>query len=119
MRIRLGGRQPVIVGFFYMYPGEERDVPAGLVALLQERGVALTVVTEPVQVDPAAPAPLAAWADFGDLGKSLHLVRLLERNGYTTPASVASATDEELLAINGVGPKGLAALREILGESHG
>lgn len=119
MRIRLGGRAPVVVGFWFMYPGEERDIPASLVALLQERGVALTVVTEPVQVDPAAPAPLAAWADFGDLGKSLHLVRLLERNGYTTPASVASATDEELLAINGVGPKVLAALREILGESHG
>ena len=115
MRIRLGGRAPVVVGFFFMYLGEERDVPAGLVALLQERGVALTVLPEPVQVDPASPAPLAAWADFGDLGKNLHLVRLLERNGYMTPASVASATDDELLAINGVGPKSLAALREIIG----
>lgn len=115
MRIRLGGRAPVVVGFFFMYPGEERDVPAGLVALLQERGVALTVLPEPVQGEPASPAPLAAWADFGDLGKNLHLVRLLERNGYRTPASVASATDEELLAINGVGPKSLAALREIIG----
>lgn len=115
MRIRLGGRAPVVVGFFYMYPGEERDVPDGLVALLQDRGVALTVLPEPVQVEPGAPAPLAAWADFGDLGKNLHLVRLLERNGYRTPALVVSATDEELLAINGVGPKSLAALREIIG----
>lgn len=117
MRIRLGGRQPVVVGFFFMYPGEEREVPAGLVALLQERGVALTVVAEPVRVDPAGPAPLVTWADFGDLGKSLHLVRLLEENGYRTPLAVAQASDAELLAIKGVGAKSLAALREILGRA--
>ncbi len=114
MLIRLGGRQPVIVGWFYMYPGEEREVPAGLVDLLRERGVPLTEVAAPVE---AIEGGIVSWETFGDLGKSVHLVRLLEANGYATPLAVASASDEELLAINGVGPKGLAALREILGRA--
>lgn len=115
MLIRLGGQQPVIVGFFYMYPGEVRDVPAGLVDLLRERGVALTVVADaPGTLDVQ---PVLVWDDFGDLGKSLNLVRLLEENGFTSPAAVARATDEELLAVKGVGAKSLATLRELLGRA--
>ena len=117
MRIRLGGRAPVVVGFWFMYPGEERDIPASLVALLQERGVALTVVVEPVQVAPATPASLVTWADFFGQGKPPPLVKVLEENGYATPLAVASASDEELLAIKGVRPKSLAALREILARA--
>lgn len=114
MLIRLGGRQPVIVGWFFLYPGETREVSAGLVDQLRERGVALTVVDEAPALQPSR---IVVWDDFGDLGKSMHLVRLLEKNGYATPLEVASASDEELLEIDGVGPKGLAALREILGKA--
>jgi hypothetical protein len=119
MLIRLGGRQPVIVGWFYMDPGETREVPAGLVDLLRERGVALTVVDVAPAPTAMQPSRVVDWNDFGDLGKSIHLVRLLERNGYATPLAVVEASDDELLAINGIGPKGLAALREILGRAYG
>lgn len=57
----------------------------------------------------------AAWVDFGDLSKHLNMIRLLVANGYTTPQAVQQASDEELLAIKGIGPKALGALRAVLG----
>lgn len=116
MKIRLGGHGPVIVGFHYMYPGEERDVPAGLVDQLLGQGAPVTVVgATPASPEPTPGVPGLTWEDCGPLGKT-SLVRLLAKHGYPTPAAVASATDAELLAIKGVGGKSLAALREILGR---
>ena len=63
--------------------------------------------------DNAIPLP---WFDFGDLSKHMNMVRLLIANGYGTPASVQMASDEELLAIKGIGPKALGALRAVLGN---
>lgn len=57
----------------------------------------------------------ADWLDFGDLSKHMNVVRLLVANGYDTPASVQMASDEELIAIKGIGPKALGALRAVLG----
>jgi hypothetical protein len=56
------------------------------------------------------------WLDFGDLSKHLNMVRLLIANGYDTPAAVQMASDDELLAIKGIGPKALGALRAVLGS---
>jgi len=58
----------------------------------------------------------SVWMEFGDLSKYVHMVRLLIENGYETPAAVRAATDKELLAINGIGPKSLGALRAVLGS---
>lgn len=58
----------------------------------------------------------ADWLDFGDLSKHMNVVRLLVANGYDTPASVQMASDEELIAIKGIGPKALGALRAVLGS---
>lgn len=56
------------------------------------------------------------WLDFGDLSKHMNMVRLLIVNGYGTPAAVQMASDDELLAIKGIGPKALGALRAVLGS---
>jgi len=56
------------------------------------------------------------WLDFGDLSKHMNMVRLLIINGYDTPAAVQMASDDELLAIKGIGPKALGALRAVLGS---
>lgn len=56
------------------------------------------------------------WFDFGDLSKHMNMVGLLVANGYDTPASVQMASDDELLAIKGIGPKALSALRAVLGS---
>lgn len=56
------------------------------------------------------------WLDFGDLSKHMNMVRLLIANGYDTPAAVQMASDDELLAIKGIGPKALGALRAVLGS---
>lgn len=58
----------------------------------------------------------SAWTEFGDLAKHVYMVRLLIENGYTTPVAVRAATDQELLDINGIGPKSLGALRAVLGS---
>lgn len=83
------------------------------------------------KLEPASPAePLIAtgsvvvggealpadWLDFGDLSKHMNVVRLLVANGYDTPASVQMASDDELLAIKGIGPRALGALRAVLGS---
>ena len=57
----------------------------------------------------------SAWTEFGDLAKHVYMVRLLIENGYDTPMAVRAASDAALLAINGIGPKSLAALRAVLG----
>ena len=56
------------------------------------------------------------WLDFGDLSKHMNMVRLLIANGYDTPAAVQMASDEELIAVKGIGPKALGALRAVLGS---
>lgn len=56
------------------------------------------------------------WMDFGDLSKYMNMIRLLVANGYDTPAAVQMADDAELLAIKGIGPKALGALRSVLGS---
>ena len=56
------------------------------------------------------------WLDFGDLSKHMNMVRLLIANGYDTPAAVQVASDAELIAIKGIGPKALGALRAVLGS---
>jgi len=43
--------------------------------------------------------------------KDRQLARLLVRAGLTTPRAIRNATDEELRAINGVGPATLQAIR--------
>ncbi len=43
--------------------------------------------------------------------KDRQLARLLVRAGLTTPRAVRNATDDELRAINGVGPATLQAIR--------
>lgn len=42
------------------------------------------------------------------------LFAMLVRNGYTTPAAVAAATDDELLAIRNLGEGSLTLLRDAL-----
>lgn len=37
---------------------------------------------------------------------------LLAQNGFTSPEAVAAATDQDLRAINGIGPAALKSLRE-------
>jgi len=56
-----------------------------------------------------------AAIDLGNPAQHMYMVRLLVENGYDTPESVQMATDAELLAIKGIGPKSLAALRAVLG----
>lgn len=65
----------------------------------------------------AAPLPdlPADWLAFEELGKHLHMVRLLVENGYATPDAVRMASDDDLLAIKGIGRKALSALRSVLG----
>lgn len=78
-------------------------------------------------MDKLEPAPVVAtptaddalppvWLDFGDLSKHMNMIRLLIANGYDTPAAVQMAGDAELLAIKGIGPKALGALRSVLGS---
>jgi hypothetical protein len=55
------------------------------------------------------------WLAFEELGKHLHMVRLLVENGYATPDAVRMASDDDLLAIKGIGRKALGALRSVLG----
>lgn len=42
------------------------------------------------------------------------LVKVLVRAGYATPGVVQAATDEELRDVNGVGPRTLTDIRELL-----
>jgi len=42
------------------------------------------------------------------------LALALERGGYATVASIAEATDDELRAVNGVGPVTLREVREVI-----
>jgi hypothetical protein len=73
-------------------------------------------------MDEAAQEPGASFSDipsdwlaFEELGKHLHMVRLLVENGYATPDAVRMASDDDLLAIKGIGRKALGALRSVLG----
>ena len=76
--------------------------------------------SEPVTISESAvvggDALPSDWLDFGDLSKHMNMVRLLVANGYDTPAAVQMASDEELLAVKGIGPKALGALRAVLGS---
>ena len=86
------------------------------------------------KLEPVTPAPVAEpvtisgsavvggdalppiWLDFGDLSRHMNMVRILIANGYDTPTAVQMASDEELIAIKGIGPKALGALRAVLGS---
>ncbi len=74
--------------------------------------VAAPLVSEPAVVVAAIPDE---WLLFDELAKNLNMIRVLTENGYTTPDSVRMASDEDLLALKGIGPKALATLRSILG----
>ena len=67
-----------------------------------------------------APQPLPqGWEmaidTFDELAPYMNMIRLLIDAGYDSPDDVRFASDEELLAIKGIGPKSLGALRTVLG----
>lgn len=55
-------------------------------------------------------APMDEWG-----GLATALVGTLIRAGYTTPAAVRDAPDDEILAIKSLGEKALLRIREALG----
>lgn len=68
--------------------------------------------------------PEGTQNDSGEQPLPEDLTALLAEAGYETPAAVQSATDEELLAINGIGSARLATIRAALphvptGEDQG
>ncbi len=107
----------------YRFGSRNMAGPGDLVELTPAEAAAFADKLEPAD---STPAPIsselgdglpAAWIDFGDLSKHLNMIRLLVANGYTTPQAVQQASDEELLAIKGIGPKALGALRTVLGAA--
>lgn len=72
---------------------------------------------ERIEDDPPVPAPAPAPAgwDFEKLAEYSAIINKLIKAGYETPESVQMASDEELLAVRGVGPKSLGQLRIVLG----
>ncbi len=79
--------------------------------------VVIEEMAAPDEAAPVVPAEIIPdeWLLFDELSKNLNMIRVLMENGYTTPDSVRGASDEELLALRGIGPKALATLRSILG----
>lgn len=64
----------------------------------------------------AKPAPeKAPVVSLDDLGLPPKLVEMFKEVGYDTPARLAQATDDELLALPGVGGATVAKVREQLG----
>lgn len=109
----------------YAFGSRNMIGPGDLVDLSAAEALAFADKLEPVDGTPS-PAPAeptgadelpAPWLDFGDLAKHLNMIRLLIANGYATPQAVQAASDEELLAIKGIGPKALGALRAVLGAA--
>lgn len=100
-------------------PGDVVDLSAAEALAFADKLEPVDGAPAPVVVDPPAPADSlpAPWLDFGDLSKHLNMIRLLIANGYVTPTAVQAASDEELLAIKGIGPKALGALRAVLGSA--
>lgn len=64
----------------------------------------------PQPIDDQPETPADEWG-----GLSVALVQTLMKGGFATPGAVEQATDDELLAINGVGQKALATIRKGLG----
>lgn len=52
---------------------------------------------------------------LAEMGLEARLWTLLERHGFAVPADIAAASDEALLAIDGIGPKSLQQIRETVG----
>ena len=103
----------------YSFGAENQHGPGDLVKLSVAEAAGFADKLEPAPdaelpatPDGDLPAP---WLDFGDLAKHLNMIRLLIANGYATPQAVQAASDEKLLAIKGIGPKALGALRAVLG----
>lgn len=71
------------------------------------------VARETVSDDKAPLSDLEPVNDWGDL--NVNLVRTLMAGGYVTPQAVISASDDELLAVKGIGEKALKLLRQELG----
>ena len=57
-------------------------------------------------------APLTSLEDID--GVTPEVAANLRAAGYETPGHLAEASDEDLLAVDGIGPKKLAAIREAL-----
>lgn len=74
----------------------------------------LEPVSEPDDPAPAVTPTPDAW-EFDELSKHMRIVKLLIDAGYTTPDAVRMASDDELLAVKGIGRKALVALRVVLG----
>lgn len=73
----------------------------------------------PEEPEPQAEAPTATDNSSDPApwrGLNVAMVRLLISAGYPNPAAVQAATDDDLLAIDGVGPKAVAKIRKELGR---
>jgi len=68
------------------------------------------------QMIEAAPVEIAPTNDVGGLRALFpeRLVKVLVRAGFSSPGAVQRATDDELRAVGGVGPRTLADIREYL-----
>ncbi len=98
--------------------------PGDVVELAPEDAASFLDKLAPLADEPAPVTPVTAPdtgavvvdnANWGRLAENLKLVRVLQDAGYRTPGMVQMATDEELLALDGIGPKSLAVVREVLG----
>ena len=68
----------------------------------------------PPELRKAAQASTPEGSTTGDLGADFPGDDVLIAAGLTTRAAVAAKTNEELLALNGIGPKTLEEIREAL-----
>ena len=64
------------------------------------------------RVAPAPPPPAANTERLAQQVGNNRLAAILAHAGYGSPAAVAAATDEQLLAIDGVAEKALKLIRE-------
>jgi predicted flap endonuclease-1-like 5' DNA nuclease len=64
---------------------------------------------------PLTPTLYLAGSDLEPLGIPPRLVELLRRHGITTQAQLAAIDDEELLALDGIGPATVELIRKLTG----
>lgn len=89
-----------------VYGPGETEIPDGLRDILGPKGY--LGQAEPTDEEPLRVLELSDYFDP-------QTAKLLRDAGYPSPVSVASAADEDLLAINGIGPAKLQKIREVLG----
>ena len=81
--------------------------------LALEQAVAELQASGRGQGEPAPqPQPATGTERLAQVLGNVRLASILVRAGYTSPAAVAAASDEALLAVDGVGEKALAVIRE-------